>query len=158
MKEIQKCGHCKEIKILSMFVKHRARVNGYSETCKECRSIMYKEKAKKIKNGTFIPYKLRKLHSGDYGTKEYYRSARLKQFYNITIQEYNNMFEKQEGCCGICGIHQSKLSSSLNVDHDHLNNKIRALLCTNCNTALGKFKDSIEILEKALKYLKYYII
>lgn len=42
----------------------------------------------------------------------------------------------------------------LYIDHDHNTNKVRGLLCSNCNTALGKFKDDILILEEAIRYLK----
>lgn len=40
------------------------------------------------------------------------------------------------------------------MDHDHTTGKIRGLLCFGCNTGLGKFKDSIVILNKAINYLK----
>ncbi len=32
--------------------------------------------------------------------------------------------------------------------------EIRDWLCYACNTGLGKFRDSIELLQKALEYLK----
>ena len=38
-------------------------------------------------------------------------------------------------------------------DHCHKELKFRGWLCNNCNTGLGKFKDSIEILGKAITYL-----
>jgi len=40
------------------------------------------------------------------------------------------------------------------VDHDHVTNKVRGLLCHHCNTALGKFKDDINIMKQAIKYLE----
>lgn len=39
-------------------------------------------------------------------------------------------------------------------DHDHKTGKFRGWLCSNCNTALGLFKDNIEVLKKAIKYIK----
>jgi len=56
--------------------------------------------------------------------------------------------------CKICGIHSSKLSKSLNVDHDHKTKIFRGLLCTQCNQALGLFKDDIEVIKNAVNYLK----
>lgn len=39
------------------------------------------------------------------------------------------------------------------IDYCHKTNKIRGLLCSNCNTALGLVKDSKDILGKMIKYL-----
>jgi hypothetical protein len=44
--------------------------------------------------------------------------------------------------------------SRLSVDHCHNTGKIRGILCTKCNTGLGSFKDNIELLMNAIKYLK----
>lgn len=43
--------------------------------------------------------------------------------------------------------------SGLLVDHNHTTNIVRGLLCNNCNTALGKFKDNMEILTNAISYI-----
>ena len=66
-------------------------------------------------------------------------------------------YVKQHGRCAICGC---KLNSSRYTrfagDHDHKTGELRGLLCTNCNTALGLFKDSIERLDSAKRYLIQY--
>lgn len=71
-----------------------------------------------------------------------------------TPEKYEEAYIKQNGRCAICGC---KLNSSRYTrfagDHDHRTGKLRGLLCTNCNTALGLFKDSIERLEMAKRYL-----
>ena len=74
--------------------------------------------------------------------------------HGITVEEYNLMFNKQEGKCAICGNHQDKLKSSLHVDHNHKTNKIRGLLCYKCNSVLGYAGDNIQILLQAIEYLK----
>jgi len=78
----------------------------------------------------------------------------IKQKYNLEIDDYNRMFNEQNGCCIICGVHQSKLTKRLSIDHNHKTGKIRGLLCHKCNIGLGVFEDSIEILQKAIEYLK----
>lgn len=62
--------------------------------------------------------------------------------------------EKHNYRCAICNTHNDELTIPLAVDHDHTTNKIRGLLCGNCNNGLGRFKDNIEFLENAIKYLK----
>lgn len=84
----------------------------------------------------------------------YQRSFLLNYYYGITLEDYNNMFLAQEGCCAICGMHQSQLKKTLGVDHNHSTKQVRKLLCRSCNIGLGNFQDSIDILTKALKYLK----
>ena len=40
------------------------------------------------------------------------------------------------------------------LDHCHETLKFRGWLCNSCNIGLGKLKDSIEMLERGIKYLK----
>lgn len=81
------------------------------------------------------------------------REGHLKSQYGITTEHYNEMFINQNGCCKICGIHQSVLTQRLSVDHCHISNKVRGLLCKKCNTGLGNFSDNIEFLKQAIFYL-----
>ena len=83
----------------------------------------------------------------------------LYRNYGITIINYKEILHKQNSVCAICGetgleraIH-SKSKCNLVVDHCHTTNKVRGLLCHTCNTALGQFKDSKQLLERAIKYL-----
>ena len=78
----------------------------------------------------------------------------LKRNYNITLEEYNELFNKQNGCCAICGRHQSDLKNKLGVDHNHETGKVRGLLCNQCNLSLGNIKDDIKILYNMINYLK----
>ena len=128
------CRTCKVSKELSEFYPDKSKSHGYRYCCKDCA----KTKAVKFKESK--------------GT-DYSKNVRLKGTYGITLEDYNKMFEVQEGRCGICNIHQLELGRSLNIDHDHSNGQIRMLLCTKCNTGLGSFEDSPELLEKAISYL-----
>ena len=74
----------------------------------------------------------------------------LKSRYGITPEQFDELYNKQLGKCAIC---QQTYHSTLHIDHDHSNGKIRGLLCNNCNRGLGHFKDSTELLENASKYL-----
>ena len=72
--------------------------------------------------------------------KTYKRKYQLKR-YNITLDDYNNMFIKQEGKCAICKKHQDQISKTLCVDHNHKTNKVRKLLCHTCNVTLSYFEN-----------------
>jgi hypothetical protein len=79
--------------------------------------------------------------------------GQLRYNYGIGIEQYNEMFAAQAGSCAICEVHQTDLSKRLAVDHCHRTGAVRGLLCTNCNTAIGKLKDSKKLLERAIGYL-----
>lgn len=74
-----------------------------------------------------------------------------------TQDDYERALIKQEGKCAICHCTlNSSRYTKLAVDHCHKTGKLRGLLCMNCNTALGLFKDSPERLKEAIQYLEYH--
>ena len=79
---------------------------------------------------------------------------RLQREYGITINDYEKIFEEQGGCCAICGIHQSELKKSLDIDHCHTSGKVRGLLCNKCNQGLGLFQEERDFLASAISYLQ----
>lgn len=77
--------------------------------------------------------------------------ARRKAKYGITKEQYDALLTKQSGRCKIC---ESQLGCDLRVDHNHETGEIRGLLCPNCNSGLGLFKEDPQRLENAIAYLK----
>lgn len=73
--------------------------------------------------------------------------------YSLTPEEYKQILISQNYCCAICDTHQEKLKRRLSVDHCHQTGNIRGLLCTSCNTGIGKLSDSVEKLQRAINYL-----
>jgi hypothetical protein len=84
------------------------------------------------------------------------RAGKFRRKYGITIDEYNTLLAKQAGVCALCRhpTRRGTYGGNLDVDHDHATGKVRGLLCTSCNHALGVLGDNVEGLELALKYLK----
>lgn len=82
-------------------------------------------------------------------------AQRLRR-YGITLQQWLDMLVAQDGCCYLCGRRPEGegRKGTLEVDHCHDSGKVRALLCQTCNTALGKFQDSPELLRKAADYVE----
>ncbi len=76
---------------------------------------------------------------------------RLKRRFNLTVEQYQRMFELQKGLCAIC--HNPSLKKRLTVDHDHSTGKVCALLCEKCNRGLGLFNDSSDLMLQASNYL-----
>lgn|SRR3990167_3683409 len=78
--------------------------------------------------------------------------AQRKANYGITEAQYQALIISQNNCCLICKLPAG--DKTLHIDHCHATGKIRGLLCNHCNTGLGRFKDNIELLKAAIKYLK----
>lgn len=93
-----------------------------------------------------------------------YRKRTLLYHHGLTVEQYQEMLESQDGVCAICKnpetITQKGKTIPLAVDHCHKTRNsgkgkgVRALLCHACNVGLGKFNDDSELLMKAAEYLK----
>ena len=88
-------------------------------------------------------------------SKEKSRAWRLKRDYGITLEDYKDMFERQEGVCAVC-LNPSPHTRLLAVDHDHETGKLRALLCNACNLTLGGASDNPELLRALADYIERY--
>jgi hypothetical protein len=84
---------------------------------------------------------------------EYTREIHIKRKYGLSLEQYNQMFEDQNGKCVICDYKFGQKKGDCYVDHCHETSVVRGLLCQNCNTGLGNFKDKPERINKAAEYL-----
>lgn len=73
--------------------------------------------------------------------------------YGITHEDYEHMLQLQNEKCAICGKPLSENGKRFSVDHDHISGKVRGLLCSRCNLALGYVKDNIDTLHNMIDYL-----
>ena len=119
----------------------------------------FKEKACKHCKTLFTPTAPSEHYCSD-TCKDYgVGNAYLKRVYNITIEDYKDLYIKQNGRCAICNSEGYTMDSlkhivKLNVDHCHETNRVRGLLCHDCNRGLGLFKDSIDNITNAINYLQ----
>ena len=81
------------------------------------------------------------------------RKSKLKAQYGMTVEAYDAMLEVQGGVCKICSANPEK-GRRLSVDHCHTTGRIRGLLCSNCNLAIGSMRDNPLFLESAAQYLR----
>lgn len=82
----------------------------------------------------------------------HHREMSYKRLYGITAQQYQDMYESQEGKCSIC---KNKFDL-LCVDHNHQTNKVRSLLCNDCNYNLGRYKEDKSIFQRFIDYIDFY--
>lgn len=130
------CGCCQTTKPVFEFAKNKAKKDGLQERCRLCRA----EHHQKTKHLRLKPTKTQKRKW-------------LMTSYGLTEDEFNNLLKQQNNKCAICGTSDwGKPSPS--IDHCHKTGKVRGLLCNNCNRGLGLLKDSKEIIQNAIKYLK----
>lgn len=121
------CSQCGISKAISEFTMRKRARDGRAYICKACNGI---------------------------NTRPYDRERWLKRTYGITLDEYDGLFREQDGRCAICRTDRTSRWGTLCVDHDHKTGRIRGLLCTNCNQALGKFGDCGDRLKDAIRYLE----
>jgi hypothetical protein len=79
--------------------------------------------------------------------------------YGMTIEDYNKLLAEQQGVCAICQRPETQLDRArkprrLTVDHDHVHNKVRGLLCNRCNAGLGFLEDDPVRIQAAQDYLE----
>jgi hypothetical protein len=179
-----KCQKCNQVQHLTAFRKHKQARLGIETTCKSCKEHMKEERivksgtlrkcrtcgdeAKNVEQlelfvkdtkSKFGRYNIcKKCHTSSDSARYHNNSLekRCKKF-GITIDEYNNFVSIQNNSCAICKKHKDDFSgrgNNFHIDHCHTSGKVRGLLCSNCNTGLGQFKDDIKSLESAIQYLK----
>ncbi len=153
------CTKCKVEKEASEFYKHTLTSDRLRGECKACFKLNHAVWRANNKDKIHAYYKKDVLkHRAR--SKEWMRAnpekrkdRRLQTKYGITLEQYNDLFAIQAGCCVICEQHQSSFKNALAVDHDHSTGSVRGLLCKPCNLSLGLFKDRPKALENAIAYL-----
>ena len=153
----KQCCKCKEVKNLDDFSFLMGGKYKRSAWCKKCHSKharewekKHPERTKELYKNWATKYPERKITADHKAGRKY----RLRTEYGITENDYLEMLENQKGLCAICG--QDNKGKRLHIDHNHKTKKVRALLCGPCNHGLGLFKENINSLKKAIKYLEYH--
>lgn len=132
---LKACSKCKLKKSRDHYHVDRSMSTGYSSVCAECR----REK--------------RKLVSNDAKRRDY----NLQYKYGVTKEWFDEMLVYQDFGCAVCDkkfTGEEYGHKAMVVDHSHDTGAPRGLLCRVCNLGLGKFRDSEELLQNAIKYLQ----
>jgi len=85
------------------------------------------------------------------------RENTLRKNFGISHADYVTILYAQNGSCAICASDNPGTNRKyFPVDHDHIAGHVRGLLCFKCNVGLGLLKDSLNVVLKAITYLKKY--
>lgn len=135
------CKKCLIGKPLDMFFNHNSNKDKKFNTCKECDKARYNLWRK---NNPEKRAKIRKAEG-------------LRRRHGMPLEEYNKMVEVQNNLCYICDFSPKSTNDprtlNLQVDHCHKTNKIRKLLCHQCNRALGLLKENPILFLKCIDYI-----
>lgn len=132
------CKECKvEKPLLEYYYSKKGKHNKlYPDSiCKSCKAIKNKKWFKENKKKA----------------QAFSLKSKLKNRYNMTVEQYHTLLINQDGRCKICSKRQAR--RSLAVDHCHSTNVVRGLLCDKCNMALGLIHDNLDILDGMKQYL-----
>lgn len=152
----KKCGCCGKLKSLFEFGKNNARKDGVDQYCIVCRKEYQSnrrlglDRSIETKKGREKDLdKARTKNRDEYHrNKRAYQNQRLIKNYGITLDEKENMSMQQNGVCAVCN-----KPGKLVVDHDHKTGKVRGLLHSSCNAAIGLLKEDVEAALGAARYL-----
>jgi hypothetical protein len=149
---VKLCPRCQETKPKSEFVKNRSTPDGTASYCKPCFAAYQRSRQDRpeVKQYSREWWKKNKDKA-----KVYHRRAQLKAKYGISIEDYAELLEAQNGKCAICESEGDKSRwGVLYVDHDHATGRVRALLCGKCNFAVGLLDDDVQTAKSLVSYLE----
>lgn len=173
----KKCNFCGVEKSAKGFVKDRTRSDGLNYKCRECASRAYQKRracflsrpdhvipypkqkqcagCRKVMPSVNFP-KNRAEHDGLYDRCRHCCSVTAKRSrhkaYGLSSSDLEALRESQGGACAVCRTDLAGIKWC--IDHDHKTGAVRGLLCPQCNTGLGMFRDSKTHLVSAIEYLE----
>lgn len=153
--QTKRCRKCGEVKSLLSFYAHRGTADRRANYCDECQKQARREWS--AKNADRV-----REHNARRPPEAKRRDHRQwwLRLYDLTPAQYADLLDAQGGVCAVCLQAERYIDARtgeprrLAVDHDHVKGHVRGLLCGRCNRSLGQFGDSVEVLERAVEYLK----
>lgn len=137
------CTKCKNSKPADGFPRSSRTKDGRNPHCKSCISA----------------YNRSYRYSNHERVKAAQRIRDKRHSYGLEPHDLDAMRIAQDHRCALCGTPEDQLRTGLHVDHDHAKTgraAVRALLCGQCNRALGLFHDNPQLLRIAAAYLEYH--
>lgn len=143
------CSKCGEEKPLSEFYVRSRGGRGHRSECKVCKKT--REQQPEVRQKILAYLKAYNKTDRVVGAR---RRVNLKKI-AFTPELFATAIRRQGNRCAICRCEFTgwRTPRCPCADHDHATGAARGVLCMVCNTALGKFADSPELLITAAQYL-----
>lgn len=129
----------------------RALVDAECVTCG--RSFRTRVKNIARGGGRFCSRACNPAHARRFQPAEKHRRHNLKRNYGLTTGEFEQMRRAQRGRCAICRLLPDEPHGVLVVDHCHMSDRVRQLLCNNCNMPVGLVRDDPVTATRLAAYL-----
>lgn len=148
---MKQCKGCRETKDDKEFTIRRYKSGhvGLKSKCNDCRHDERTERRANDPSDNERNKAYNKAHAAEIRGKKLVKNYWPNMTWQEAIAEWDRIFSQQGGHCYMC-----PNTERLHVDHWHGTFQVRGLLCYNCNNGIGRLKDSVQILEKAIEYLK----
>lgn len=148
--EGKRCTKCEKLQCISQYTKDKRLRSGLKSRCRICMKAQHAE-WRRQDNQAYNRQRGRDYYATHKAQRRAYCVARK---YNLSIEQWDALYHAQGGCCALCSVDLSSLpSKDVHVDHCHTTNKVRGILCSGCNTSLGKLGDTPESIMRAYHYL-----
>jgi hypothetical protein len=130
------------------FAKHREERRAYNKAWRDAHAGELKAYRKKYNDAHRAEFEVyRRTHR-----EERKIQARIRR-YGLSQVEFDSLLKKQGGRCAICKTEDWN-GKGPHIDHDHKTGKVRGVLCSNCNAAVGMVKDDLKIARGLAKYIR----
>lgn len=149
------CSRCQDPKPKTEFGKDSSTGDGLRCYCKPCGRAYWNSYSAAHRDKLNLDAREYRAKNPE-AVRGRVRRSFFKTRYGLTLEQLERMRQAQNNKCLLClgDFNPGWGKSGPAVDHCHTSGKVRGLLCCLCNTALGKFKDSQEVLARAIQYLQ----
>ena len=152
----KRCPSCGLIKTADQFMKNLSTKSGLSVWCKICAHEKHTAARKRNMQDPVwraMQTERNRRHLAKPGVRDQHKAYQLKYMYGVAAV-YDRLLASQNGGCAICRSNND--GRRLCVDHDHVTENVRGLLCSKCNMAIGLLRDSPDLIRRAATYLDYH--
>lgn len=162
---MKRCNRCNETKPLTGFYANTRSKGGYLTICRTCvnlRQRAYEDKNREEVREKMRAYNLKNrekliLQQRAYKDKNRERLADRKREIETGFSRelFDQTLRHQKYLCAICEKDlRSVKKQTVHADHCHFTGIPRGVLCQNCNTSMGGFRDDVALLKRAIAYLE----